>query len=273
MKTQDQLAIRTLVRAREDFQAMRKRMDNRLGRKADGAQQNLIEGRHFREEDIDNFDAIAKEARKQEKNVEKMLKHNLKCFAIYIYFLDQIKGVGEIAAGHIIGQFDIEEASTVSKMWQYAGLNPGKVRGKQRVEVNKYKDEMGEISRVIYNEKGKPEAFIVTTNELIRGDRPTPGFVLPYNKPLRTALVGVLADGFIKAQSYYALEYYYPYKHRLEQEDEWKDESKGHRDRAAKRYMIKMFIKDLYVAWRELEGLSVRAPYQEEYLNHKHKAT
>jgi hypothetical protein len=35
--------LRTLVRAREDFQAMRKRMDNRLGRKADGTNQNVGE--------------------------------------------------------------------------------------------------------------------------------------------------------------------------------------------------------------------------------------
>ena len=31
----DRQAVRMLVRAREDFQGMRKRMDNRMGRKAD----------------------------------------------------------------------------------------------------------------------------------------------------------------------------------------------------------------------------------------------
>jgi hypothetical protein len=89
-----------------------------------------------------------------------------------------------------------------------------------------------------------------------------------------------MADGFIKAQSSYCLEFYYPYKMRLEQshgevlhvgkEKPWKDVTKGHRDRAAKRYMVKMFIKDLYAAWREIEGLPVRKPYQEEYLGHVH---
>ena len=34
--------------------------------------------------------------------------------------------------------------------------------------------------------------------------------------------------------------------------------------------MIKMFLKDLYIAWRTLEGLEVRKPYEEEYLNRKH---
>ena len=54
-------------------------------------------------------------------------------------------------------------------------------------------------------------------------------------------------------------------------EKSWKDETKGHRDNAARRYMIKMFLKDLYVVWRTVEGLPVRAPYQEEYLGHKHE--
>jgi hypothetical protein len=34
--------------------------------------------------------------------------------------------------------------------------------------------------------------------------------------------------------------------------------------------MIKMFVKDLYVAWRTIEGLEVRKPYQEEYLGKVH---
>ena len=147
-------------------------------------------------------------------------------------------------------------------MWQFAGLNPGLVKGKKRVD----------------HEDGKVE--FVETGEMIRGDKLTPGHVSPFNQNLRTALVGVLADGFIKQQNYYCMEFYYPYKARLEQEEntvlhvgkekQWKDVNKGHRDRAAKRYMIKMFLKDLYVAWRTIEGLPVRPSYQEEYLGHKH---
>jgi len=36
--------------------------------------------------------------------------------------------------------------------------------------------------------------------------------------------------------------------------------------------MVKMFLKDLYVAWRELEGLEIRRPYEEEYLGRVHHA-
>lgn len=259
MNTERQ-AVRMLVRAREDFQAMRKRMDNRIGRKADGTEQKVE--RWVSPEDAVMFSEIANEARKQELDIEKKLKSILKRFPVYNEFLLNTKGVGTIAAGWIIGEYDIHMATTVSKLWQFTGLNPGMVVGKKRVE----------------NDDGT--FTYVPTETMIRGDRLTPGFVAPFNKKLRTAMVGVLADGFIKSQNNYCMEYYYPYKARLEQEEnevlhrgeekQWKDVSKGHRDRAAKRYMIKMFLKDLYVAWRTIEGLEVRPSYQEEYLGHKH---
>ena len=265
----DRQAVRMLVRLREDFQAMRKRMDNRIGRKADGSTQK-IEERAFRPEDLDNFKSVADAARDQEKQIEKMLLKTLRRFPVYNEYLKGVKGVGTIAAGWIIGEYDIHEATTVSKLWQFTGLNPGMVQGKKRVE-----NKDGTFS-------------YIETDKLIRGDKLTAGFVAPFNKRLRTALVGVMADGFIKAQNQYALDHYYPYKARLEQEENevehiskkggkaeniaWKDVNKGHRDRAAKRKMVKEFLKDLYVAWRTIEGLPVRVPYAEEYLGKTHNA-
>ena len=276
---EDKLTVRMLVRAREDFQGMRKKMDNRIGRKADGNEQELKESRMFKTDDVEMFTIISDECRRQEKEIEKMLKKALKRFPIYNDYLLQIKGVGEIAAGWIIGEFDIEKATTVSKMWQFAGLNPGMVRGMKIIDSNKYNPNMGEFIKE-YSAKEGNSKVIYLSNEMIKGDRKTQDFIAPFNQNLRTALVGVLADGFIKQQNYYCMEFYYPYKARLEQEEntvvhvgkekQWKEVSKGHRDRAAKRYMIKMFLKDLYVAWREIEGLPVRVPYQEEYLGHKH---
>ena len=243
----------------------------------------MKEERSFTLSDVENFNSISLEARRNEKAIEKMLRQALKRFPIYTDWLSQVKGVGEVMAGWILAEFDITVADTVSKLWQYAGLNPGLVRGKKRVPAKEYKPEMGEQVRVIMDEKGKPEAYIVLTDVAVRGDKATPGFVLPYNKALRTRLIGVLAPGFIKCQSSYAMEYYYPYKARLEQEfngvasignrDEgkpWNEVSKGHRDNAAKRYMVKMFLRDLYAAWRPLEGLPVRVPYAEEFLGKAH---
>lgn len=264
---QDVLAVRLLVRAREDFQHQRKRMDNRMGRKADGTEQNITE-RAIAVDDANLFHGIADAARHQEKDIEKNLKKLLVRFPIYTEWLLGVKGVGTIAAAQIIGNIDIHKATTVSKIWQYCGLNPGMIEGKKRVE----------------NPDGSFQ--LIPTGKMIRGDKLTAGFVAPFNINIRISLCGVLADGFIKAQAPYAMEHYYPYKERLANSEKmtieirkkgakpeelaWKDAKIGHRDRAAKRKMIKAFLADLYTAWRTLEGLTVRPPYQEEYLGHKH---
>ena len=270
---EDVNAVKMLVRAREDFQGMRKRMDNRIGRKANGEKQKVQE-RVMRFDDLETFKAIADNAKEQENFIQKKLKKVLKRFNIYNEWLVDVKGIGEIASGWIIGEYDIHKATTVSKLWQFTGLNPGMVRGIKRIKKEKYKESNGEIIGEMFDD------VFVRTNKMVRGDKLTEGFVAPFNKNLRRAMVGVMADGFIKQQNSYALEYYYPYKMRLEQEantivgedKKWCDVSKGIRDRAAKRYMVKMFLKDLYVIWRQLEGLPVRAPYMEEYLGKKHAA-
>ncbi len=240
-------SIRTLIRTRDDFQAMRKRMDNRIGRKADGSNQKIADNREFTEKDSALFGDSADMARERERAIERRIKKLLEEVPIYVEFLSKVKGCGTVSAAWIISEYDIHIATTVSKLWQYTGLNPAMVRGKKRVGDS-----------------------IVPTDTLVRGDKLTAGFISPFNRRLRTALIGVMADSFIKQQNTYALDFYYPYKERLQNHPEWKDRAKAHLDRAAKRYMIKMFLRDLYVAWRTLEGLEVRKPYQEEYLGHTH---
>lgn len=46
--------------------------------------------------------------------------------------------------------------------------------------------------------------------------------------------------------------------------------AKGHRYAMAKRKMVKHFLTDLWIAWRQLEGLPTVGPYAIEKLHHKH---
>ena len=293
MKSQLQNALIMLVRAREDFQAMRKRMDNRLGLKANGEKQDRETNVSIRVEDYAMFQDIAKAARDQENSVEKSLARILSEFKVYNDWLGQVAGVGTIAAGWLLGSFDIEKATTVSKMWQYAGLNPSEVYGKIRVQKDDYKPELGEIIGEIHYQNW--DDYVVQTTTKVRGDKPTKGFILPYNKQLRTALLGIIAPSFIKLNggtskngasrtlSPYR-EIYDDYKFRLENSDvitnhrkkgetvrlPWKDVTKGHREMATRRYMMKQFIKDLYTHWRLAEGLEVRESYHAGILGHQH---
>ncbi|KKN74108.1 hypothetical protein LCGC14_0394480 [marine sediment metagenome] len=93
------------------------------------------------------------------------------------------------------------------------------------------------------------------------------GEKLAYNSFLKSKLLGVLGPSFLKCSSPYR-DFYDNYKHRLISK-EW-GKSDGHRHNASIRYMVKMFIKDLYVEWRTIEGLTVRPPYAEEYLGKVH---
>lgn len=257
----DRMKLRVLVKTMYDFQDMRVRTAGRLRINKDGEPQDdknqpdidlLVE-------EIPTLDEINATTRDVEAKLAKEITRIVKRNPMWALFFEEVKGVGPMLAAVMLSEFDIHKATTVSKMWQYAGLNSGLVRGKKLV-----------------GERGKKTLEL--TDTMIRGDRLTPGFVAPFNGWLRTKLCGVLADCFIKSKSTYALNYYYPMKNRLEQEVNpvngterpWCDESRSHRDRAARRYMIKMFLIDLHRTWRLFEGLPVRPPYAAEYLGKVH---
>ena len=287
MMTKDERAtLKMYVKARMSFQDIRKAMDNRVGRKADGTDQDIAD-RNFEVEDFKNFVKIADSARGQEDFIEKELQKKLNDIPFYRDWLKNVKGVGPISAAWILGCFDIETATTASKLHAYAGLSPGMVRGQIRVKPKEYKESQGRIIKIFMDKKGKPETYIVETDKLVRADRRTKGFQIPFNAPLKTALMGLLAKQFMLKCNPYR-KFYDDRKNRkrnsegrVVSDDEnnkrkddwalWSEVSKGHLDSDAKRYMIKMFLIDLYAAWREYEGLPVREPYAAEYLGKKHE--
>jgi len=255
--------LKFLVKSFYDYQLMRIRTENRLKRKKDGTSQkinekvnkkSIVENKGINK---DVLNQIADDIKKYENKLLKMLQTRLKQEAIWDTFFKNVKGCGEQMASIMITEFDIYKADTVSKMYAYAGLSPGQTFGKK---WNKDKTE------------------IITTDTLVRQDKKTPGFLCPYNQWLRSKLIGVLAPSFLKHNSPYR-KYYDDMRNRLEQK-KWGEKSKkpgnknnpraGHQHNAAMRYMIKMFLLDLYIAWRNLEGLEVRKPYVEEYLDKKH---
>jgi hypothetical protein len=106
---------------------------------------------------------------------------------------------------------------------------------------------------------------------------------ITFNPWLKTKLMGVLASSFLRAGDNKYRTVYDNYKHRLENHPNWQDKTvindkgkekiiseKGHRHNAALRYMIKIFLCDLYNAWRSIEGLPVAPTYQEAKLGHRH---
>lgn len=172
-------------------------------------------------------------------------------FPVYTTFLRDVKGCGPAMAGVIISEFDIYKAKYPSSLWQYAGLGVEKDgRG-----TSKRKEHLVPIS---YIDKDGKQAERVG---------------IRHNNWLKTKLLGVLAGSFLRSGSPYRV-HYDNYKHRLESNTgSWAERSKLNRHRAALRYMMKMFLVDLYKAWRALEGLTVHPSYQEAKLGHTHNST
>lgn len=90
---------------------------------------------------------------------------------------------------------------------------------------------------------------------------------------LKSKLVKVLADSFLRAGSPYK-EVYDNYKARYKNDPRQLDEktarSKMHIEKMARRAMMRIFVIDLWLVWREQEGLPLTCPYEEAKMGVKH---
>ena len=256
MKDPVKNSIKVLTRTYYYYQNERIVLDNRLGMKKDGEIKKNVPERD--EETLQLLYMRKEEVEELEKGFQKDIAKKIHGHPLWENFLKDVKGVGEVIAAVIISEIDIKRADTVSKLWAFSGVATGMTCGKK------------------YNKKKKE---IVITEDKVKRDKKTKGYLCPYNQFLKSKLLGVLGSSFLRCNSPYRT-FYDNMKHRLASKN-WGEISKnpvdkknpraGHQHNASIRKMIKMFEKDLYVAWRTLEGLPVRKPYQEEYLGHKHE--
>lgn len=179
----------------------------------------------------------------------KLLEKVLQEYKIYTEFLEKVKGVGPAMAGVIVSEIDIHKARHASSIWKYAGLDVAPDgRGRSR----------------------KAEHLIDFKYTNAKGEEATRKSIT-FNPFLKTKLMGVLASSFLRCgkDNKYA-QIYYNTKNRLENHAVYKDVTKLHRHNMAMRKMVKLFLVDLYVAWRTIEGLPVSTPYAEAKLGLVH---
>lgn len=184
-----------------------------------------------------------------EEELGKSITKMVQTFPIWDAFLKDVKGCGPVMSAVIISEFDPHKARHVSSFWRYAGLDvaddgKGRSRKAEHLHEIEYIDKEGKTQ----TKKG-----------------------ITFNPFLKTKLIGVLGSSFLRVNSPYRL-VYDGYKHRLECHSVYKETSLGHRHNMAIRYMIKIFLKDLWLAWREVEGLPITPDYAEAKLGMKHGA-
>lgn len=269
-REQSRVALKRKVRMFYDLQRLRMQVAGRTTPKADGAEIDLHEF------DLELLDARAAELLRAEKETQKDVERHLKTEPLWKEVLsdrEAYRGLGVTMAAVIISECDIHIEDTPSKMWSFAGLAPVPCRRCKTCQTV-LRDIPGDELHGEHPKTGKCEhrgKVLGQSGSYASGKamRPRRGEKLPYNAFLKTKLLGVLGPCLLKANSPWR-SFYDNYKNRWVSQG--KGMSDGHRHKAAIRYMVKMLLLDIWKNWRQLEGLEVRPPYQEEYLDHQHVA-
>ncbi|MCP4204229.1 MAG: IS110 family transposase [bacterium] len=248
--TENQIRIRHAVGLLYDLQKLRIQSGNRTSAGVDTIELDEAD-RVFVGKLSTGLEAVEKDALKEVKRL-------LKCEPIWNAWIKNQKGVGPTMGGVLIAYINVHRAPTVSSVWKYCGL--AVVNG--------------------------------------QSDRRRKGEKCGYNPFLKAKMVEVLAGCLIKAKSPWK-DIYDGRKNRRRNQllDEcmacagtgkikgavclnckgkggpapW-GKSDAHRERDARRVMVKLFLAELHTTWRTLEGLPVRPSYAEEYLGRKHHA-
>lgn len=181
----------------------------------------------------------------------------LRKIPIYNKYLADVRGVGPAMAAVLITYLDPHKAPYISSFWKYAGLDVGPDgRGRSKREEHL-------IDREYTTKDGKQATRKSTT----------------YHPWLKMKIINGLGSSFLRSNSPWR-QAFDDYKNRIMSDPnrrkvtvtEWKkmyaageDVSNvwapGRIKNAAIRYMVKMFLAELWVKWRELEGLEVTEPY------------
>ncbi|MGC8492051.1 MAG: transposase [Syntrophobacteraceae bacterium] len=186
----------------------------------------------------------------QEQTVFREIAHVISFFPVWSQYLLHIKGVGPAMGAVIVSSLDPARARHPSSFWRYAGLDVGE-------------DGRGRSRR---------KEHLITTSYTNRDGQPATKLSITFNPFVKTKIMGVLAPSFLRAKNEGYTTIYYDYRNRLLSHPDHASKTKGHQHNMALRYMIKIFLLDLWLKWRELEGLETHASYAEAKLGLKHAA-
>jgi hypothetical protein len=203
---------------------------------------------------------------RQEKQAFKQMSEVLVFFPIWTEFLLKEPGIGPALGAVIIASFDPTKAHHPSQFWSLAGLSVGP----DGAGISRRKEHL--VERV-YTKKDGTEATKLST---------------VFNPWLQSKLIAVLGPSLLRAKSP-RREAYDGYKNRivtdparLKMSDPEKNKRRiagenvshiwppGRIHKAASRFMIKMFLLDLWKVWREQEGLEVTLSYWEAQRGREH---
>jgi len=228
------MRIRRLVDIYYDVQDVRIRTFNRL------RQLGEIEG----------VDPIA--LKKLERELNREVERWLKGIPIWEKFLKQVRGVGAILAGGIIGWFDPSKTKHVSGFWRYCGLHVvdgeavRRMKGAKMDFNPKLRALMWKLTQSFIRNRN-PDYFPIYEQAKLEEN-------IKLKYPLEDPRNCPKYEECIKRLKGRAK--------RLGRKIK-KPPCKLHIDLRARRKMAKQFLLDLWVTWRTLENLPVTPPYSQ----------
>lgn len=213
-----------------------------------------------------------------EERTTRILSKEVEKHPMWDKFFADVKGCGPLMAAVCIAYLDINKARHVSSFWKYTGLDT--------VDVVK------EDGSIVNEGRAAKHAKFNEIEYIDKDGNTKTKHGLGYNPVLKTKLVGVLGSCLLKAglrtvkddegkpilddagnkqqvASSKYVECYLDYLHRLQVRSDSEELTAAHKHSMANRYMIKMFLRDLWVTWRAYEGYEVSRPYEVEKLGNK----
>lgn len=205
---------------------------------------------------IESYTGLLKEEALAFKRLENVLKQD----SFYVNWLSKVRGIGPAMAGVILSEFDPYRAKYPSGFWKYAGLDVIPVFDKDTHELVGTEGRSRREHHLVEREYKAADGTMKTR----RG--------ITFNPWLKSKLLAVLATSFLRAGNEKYVKLYQDYKFRQMNRPDVleKPGAKAIAHKRALRYMIKRFLVDLHMAWREHEGLEVNAPYEVAKLGFTH---
>jgi len=261
--------LRTLVDMYYDFQSQRIQTQLRIG--ASERDHSLTKD----ELSIYGITTIFENAQAFEKDIDSLIRKQLKNHALYNQYLVKITGIGPMLAAGLIAYIDdIEKFGHVSSLWQYCGYG-----------MNRFCPECKKPTflEVEYSTGKKAKKLHPHQNCPVCGHETNPivqkrisGYQSNWNDKLK--VLGWKAGMSFVKQSPSRSKYRKLYdkikkeEHKLHPKRITKDSkilyNDGHLHNRAMRKVVKIFLAHLWQTWRRQEGLEATEPYAKQLLNH-----
>jgi hypothetical protein len=200
-----------------------------------------------------------------EKYVDGRVANRVKAHPAYPWF-SRIKGTGKENMPKVVGLIDINKANTISSLWKFSGFDvqdgeaPKRKAGHKLSYNSQLRSMLWRLGQSLIRAQGKfYDEYLKFKNEESKKYK-----VMPTPKAR-------FCPQCLKEVKAKATKYCPDCGAKLSQKKEPEGVLfEGHLHNRALRKMIKLFEADLWLVWREAEGLPVSQPYAQGILKHDH---